>query len=174
MSTSSLHTHARTHAHTPQNHTPIPIYTPTPTPTHAYIHTQNRNWKRQGNRFSPQASKRNTALPTSCWISAQWDSFQTQDSQKLKITNVCYLKLLSLQPFVTAATENTGRNQQASTKWLMLLVSCVLAEAVLSLHMLGLYFTDSLSACSFSPRDCTCIISSCPHPLAGIPLGWVS
>lgn len=36
---------------------------------------------------------------------------------------------------MTAATENTGRDQQAPTKWLMLRV---LAVAVLSLQILGL------------------------------------
>lgn len=57
-----------------------------------------RNWKSQGNGFSPEASRRNTVLLT-LW-------FCTSDLQNYKRIHLCY-KFLNLWSFVTTAVGNT-------------------------------------------------------------------
>lgn len=71
---------------------------------------------------------------------------------------------------MTAATENTGRNQQASTKWLMLRV---LAVAVLSLQVLGVLVYKQSLRVPILKLLCLCYFLMSPSTRLVFHQGWV-
>ena len=72
-----------------------------------------RSWRRQENRFSPGASRRELNLADSLYLrmstlltSTQWDPLWTSNPQHYKIINLGPFKPLNFWQFVTAAIGN--------------------------------------------------------------------